>query len=438
MTQTKDKSRASTKSNHSTILKIACDLTRRTGSLNSLEDIFAETISCLKSNLKTNDVLIYTFAIKNQKLEFEYQKIGKTGQLKKSCCTHLPNHADLIRTAYAKKKIIMLQHNPDQQDFIPSQVDPLLQVVIPFKYRDKIFGCIHICNLDLRYNSEAFMLFGELVAMHLQSICAKAIELDYLNKFKARVRRLINAKVNELEEALDRAAKYNQSLKDFSYIVSHDLREPLRTINSYIKLLERRYKDHFDGDAKDFMFFVTDGVARMDALIQDLLVFSRVEHSIYQFEEIEMDKILTLVKNSLRLKIAETKAEIEYFNPPTIIASKSHIHILMQNLLDNAIKFRKEGQVPKVQVVARDLQQYWQFSIADNGIGINLEHKNNERIFKIFQRLHGVDSHIPGTGIGLAICKNIVNAHGGKIWVSSNGNDGSTFHFTIAKDLAKD
>lgn len=414
------------------------DLTHRTANLKAIDSIFSETISSLKSQLKTNAVHIYTYAIKNQKIDFEYHRIGVTGELKKREIPDIPSHAELIRAAVAQKKTAYVQVNPDNQAFVSSDVSSLIRIAIPFLYRGKVFGCIHISCSASRLKVDEIITCGELIGHHLELLYTKAIEQQHLNEFKTRVRKLINVKVTELEKALESAAKYNQSLKDFSYIVSHDLREPLRTINSYIKLLERRYNDHFDADAKDFMFFVTDGVARMDALIQDLLVFSRVEHSVYQFEEVPLFKIMTLVENALRLKIEETDATVTFDNPPDIFASRSHLTILFQNLIDNAIKFSKEDQAPVVHITAKELDNHWQFSVQDNGIGMNLEHKNNERIFKIFQRLHGATSKIPGTGIGLAICQNIVNAHGGKIWVNSNPEKGATFYFTLSKHLLKD
>lgn len=196
-----------------------------------------------------------------------YQKNENTGHFKKAPISDLPAHEDLVRSAIAKKITLTIQGNPKNQSFIPPYIDPVLKIVLPFLFRDKVIGCIHIQCSNQLIHSNDFPLAGELIGRHLGLICSNTIEQHHMAEFKARVRKLINVKVNQLEEAIDKAAKYNQSLKDFSYIVAHDLREPLRTINSYIELLERRYKDHFDSDAKDFMFYVTDGVARMDALI---------------------------------------------------------------------------------------------------------------------------------------------------------------------------
>jgi|GEM_PF-1262242 len=420
-------------SNQPIVLLLLDDLTSKTADSSDLTDLFSFVLSTLKSHFKSNQLSIITFDTKNQKPNHEYQKIGIAGVLKKNDIQELQAKHDIVRTSIATRITSFAHTHQDNKEFAPEGSPLTTKIGIPFFYNGKVYGCINIACSKPPISDNDIVSLGALIGRHLDLHCREILGKQNLAEFKSRTRKLLNAKISELKDALDIADKYNQSLKDFSYIVSHDLREPLRTISSYIKLLDRRYQDTFDKDAKDFMYFVTNGVARMDALIKDLLAFSRVEHSVYQFEEIPLEKIMMLVTNSLRLKIEETSADISFDNPPIIRASRSHINILFQNLIDNAIKFRKTDEVPIIQISAKELENHWQFSVSDNGIGMNLEHKNNERIFKIFQRLHGVDSEIPGTGIGLAICNNIVQAHGGKIWVSSQVGVGSEFHFTISK-----
>lgn len=430
-TNTSSTSKIST--NPSFALQLLDDITLNTFSPSDLEDLYSSVLRVLKIHFKSSELSIVTFAAKNQKPAFEYQKIGVTGALKKTAIIDFHNHHDIVRTAVATKTTSFVHSHEDNKAFAPQGSKMISKIGIPFYHNCKLIGCINIACNQPSISDDDLTYIGTLISRHVELHYQQIRANISLNDFKSRTRKLINAKINELKEALAKADKFNQSLKDFSYIVSHDLREPLRTISSYIKLLDRRYQDQFDADAKDFMYFVTNGVARMDALIKDLLAFSRVEHSVYQFDNVNLEKIMLLVTNSLRLKIEETKAEISFDTPQSITASRSHINILFQNLIDNAIKFRKEGEPPIIKVVSEELENHWKFSISDNGIGMNLEHKNNERIFKIFQRLHGVDSPIPGTGIGLAICSNIVMAHGGKIWVQSELGKGSTFLFTISK-----
>lgn len=414
-------------------LQLLENLTHLTTNQPDLDSIFTATIGVIKNFFKTNQVSILKYHIKNQKLEYEYQKIGVTGGGRREEIDALGDGRDIVRSALATKKTSFIHSNQDNAPFAIEGTPLDTKIGIPIYYKQKILACINIsCPKPIIADSDITHL-GSLISRHLGIVSAIIIEQRHQQEFKTRTRKLLNAKIGELQDALDIADKYNQSLKDFSYIVSHDLREPLRTISSYIKLLDRRYRDTFDDDAKDFMFFVTNGVARMDALIKDLLAFSRVEHSVYQFEKVSLEKIMMLVSNSLRLKIEETSAQLSFDNPPEIMASKSHINILFQNLIDNGIKFRRDDVNPIIEITSTELDRHWQFTVKDNGIGMRLEHKNNERIFKIFQRLHAIDSDIPGTGIGLAICKNIVNAHGGKIWVSSELGVGSAFHFTISK-----
>ena len=173
----------------------------------------------------------------------------------------------------------------------------------------------------------------------------------------------------------------------------------------------------------------------MDRLINDLLKFSRIGNSTFVWQEVALSEVIEETKSKLALKIEESQCRIDQDILPTFSASKSHLGIVFQNIIDNAIKFNKPDQTPVIKIEAHDIGDFWQISVEDNGIGMNLEHHNDERIFKIFQRLQTFDSQYSGTGIGLAIVKNIVEIHGGKIWVHSQEGEGSTFHFTIPKSL---
>ncbi len=219
----------------------------------------------------------------------------------------------------------------------------------------------------------------------------------------------------------------NAELKQFAYAASHDLQEPLNVIGGYVRLLARRYKDKLDASAYDFIGYITERVANMQKLIKDLLEFSQVGTEIKKFEPISCASVVNRAIANLQTAIEESGALLTYGALPTVMTDPSQLYRLFQNLIGNAIKFRSE-ETPKIHISAERGRNEWVFSVRDNGIGI--EKKDAERIFAVFQRVYG-KSKYPGTGIGLAICKKIVEQHGRRIWVESKPGNGSTFHFTI-------
>ena len=231
----------------------------------------------------------------------------------------------------------------------------------------------------------------------------------------------------QLKQVLSELERSNKDLEQFAYVASHDLQEPLRMVASYTQLLARRYKDKLDADANDFINFAVDGANRMQTLINDLLTFSRVGTRGKPFVATDINLILERICKNLEVSIQESGAVIAYDSLPTLNVDKTQIEQLFQNLISNAIKFRNEKS-PDIRVRAEQKEKKWQFSISDNGIGFKPEYK--DRIFTIFQRLHGKEEY-PGTGIGLAICKKIVERHGGQIRVESEVGKGATFYFTI-------
>lgn len=222
----------------------------------------------------------------------------------------------------------------------------------------------------------------------------------------------------------------NEELQQFAYVASHDLQEPLRMITSYLTLLENRYKDKLDEDADEFIGYAVDGAKRMKQLIKDLLQLSRVGTHGKSFQKTNCEAILEKTLNNLEVAIIENQLEITHDPLPVVKADDFQLLQLFQNLISNAVKFRSE-KPPKIHVGAKSKNGEWVFSIKDNGIGIEKDYE--KRIFVIFQRLH-TNSEYPGTGIGLALCKKIVERHGGHIWFESEPGEGSTFYFTIPKN----
>jgi len=237
-------------------------------------------------------------------------------------------------------------------------------------------------------------------------------------------RRAAEAKLKELTEELQRS---NQELEQFAYIASHDLQEPLRAVASYTQLLQQEYLEQLDESAQDYMAFIIDGATRMRQLIQDLLTYSRLGTRPSQGQPTDCHDILRQVSENLQVAIAERQATITYDSLPTVQADPTQLLQLFQNLIGNAIKFCRD-RPPLIQIEAQLIENAWLFQVKDNGIGI--KPKYLDRIFVIFKRLH-TRREFSGTGIGLAVCKKIVERHGGRIWVESQPGVGSTFFFTL-------
>ncbi|HEX3014491.1 MAG TPA: PAS domain S-box protein, partial [Methanobacterium sp.] len=234
----------------------------------------------------------------------------------------------------------------------------------------------------------------------------------------------------ERETLIGELERSNQELQQFAYIASHDLQEPLRTISSFTQLLARRYKGQIDKDADEFIGFIVDGTNRMQAMIKDLLKYSRVQTRGEEFKPTDVQNALDQALFNLKVTIEENNAEITHDNLPVVIADEKQLIQLFQNLIGNAIKFKKPDEPPKIHILSRIDRENSEYilGVSDNGIGMEQQYAG--RIFELFQRLHTRDEY-KGTGIGLAVAKKIVERHGGKIWVESEVGKGSTFYFTI-------
>lgn len=218
----------------------------------------------------------------------------------------------------------------------------------------------------------------------------------------------------------------NQDLEQFAYVASHDLKQPLRQISSFATLLERRLGETADGDVRDYLNYLTDGAKRMQALVNDLLDYSRVSHRPLHNDDVDMNQIVAAALSLLQAPIAESAARIECGTLPPVRGDRSQLEHLLQNLVGNALKYRAADRPPVIMIACDDQGV---FSVADNGIGIPADQA--ERVFMIFQRLHAAQAY-EGTGIGLAVCRKIVERHGGRIWLESAGaGQGSTFFFTL-------
>ena len=240
-------------------------------------------------------------------------------------------------------------------------------------------------------------------------------------------RKKAEARLREAHEELKRS---NAELEQFAYVASHDLQEPLRMVASYAQLLGRRYEAKLDGDAREFMAYIVDGASRMKQLIEDLLAYSRVGTKGAEFMRVTAEDALKRALFYLRVALQEAGAVVTNDPLPTLSGDEVQLGQLLQNLMSNALKFRSDS-VPRIHIGVTESAKEYTFEVRDNGIGI--EPQYYERIFMVFQRLHNKGEY-PGTGIGLAICKKVVERHGGRIWVESRPGAGSSFYFALPKE----
>lgn len=238
---------------------------------------------------------------------------------------------------------------------------------------------------------------------------------------------------DKLREMQGKVEAAQADLQQFAYIVSHDLQEPLRMVSSYCQLLAHRYGDALDDDAREFIAFAVDGAQRMKTLITDLLHYSRVSSRGKEFELIDLQKPLEAALAKLQPEIKESMAVITHDVMPSLEVDVGQFVQLFQHLIGNALKFRN-SKSPSIHITAAKREEKWEFQVVDNGIGIDPQFI--DKIFGVFQRFNG-DRDYSGNGIGLAICKRIIDRHGGQIWVESESGSGSTFFFTIPERCAR-
>ncbi|MFF3015562.1 ATP-binding protein [Streptomyces sp. NPDC057939] len=258
-------------------------------------------------------------------------------------------------------------------------------------------------------------------------------EIDFMRRrlvrelaFTEEARQRLDAQAADLQRS-------NAELEQFAYVASHDLQEPLRKVSSFTQLLRRRYGGQLDAKADQYIDYAVDGANRMQTLINDLLDFSRVGRVHQQLQQVELDKVFARSLSSLEVSIEESGASVTSDPLPIIAADPTQMGMLWQNLIGNAVKFRRPDQAPRIHVTAAREGDLWRFTVTDNGIGIDPEYA--DKVFVIFQRLHTKDAY-SGSGIGLAMCKKIVEFHGGKIAVDPDHRDGTRITFTLASEPA--
>jgi PAS domain S-box-containing protein len=293
--------------------------------------------------------------------------------------------------------------------------------VVPIRYRDKVMGAIHIA--DLR-KDKVLLPKIQFIETTITPLIGEAVQRFKAEEELEKYRQHLEDEVKSRTEDL---ARSNRDLEQFAYVASHDLQEPLRAVSGFVGLLRTQLRDSLDAKKLEYMNFATSGVERMQALISGLLEYSRVGTGGKQPEQTDSNAALGRAIAHLGGGIKEFGAKISSDNLPTVYVDPVQLSQVFQNLIGNAIKFCN-NEAPLVHISASRQDREWRFAVADNGIGI--EPQYTERIFQIFQRLHSREKY-PGTGMGLSLCKKIVERHGGRIWVESKPGAGSTFYFTI-------
>jgi signal transduction histidine kinase len=318
--------------------------------------------------------------------------------------------------------------NPSKKGYPEGHVPVLRHMNAPIFDGDHIVALAGVGNKETPYDEADVRQLTLLMQGMWRLIQRREAEED-LRKHRNHLEELVADRTAELQQATTALARSNAELEQFAYVASHDLREPLRMITSFIQLLERHCRDKLDADDTKYIAFVVDGAQRMAQLINDLLQYARVSSHLKEFVPVDCNSIVQVVLQDMAITIAENQAVVTIEGTlPTVRGNNVQLTQLFQNLIANAIKFRRPDEPPCLQIAATRNQQDWVFRVQDNGIGI--EPVDFERIFVIFQRLHARDKY-PGTGIGLAICKKIVECHGGRIWVESKPGQGASFVFSI-------
>ena len=299
-----------------------------------------------------------------------------------------------------------------------------LRILLALAFIPIFLGWLRIVGQNLGYYSAAFgtALYTISVLLILSIFVWNSIlSLNKTDKERKEAN-------NELKKNLEELERSNKELKSFAHITSHDLQEPLRTITSYSQLIERRYKRQLDPDADEFLKYMVSDAKRMKSMIQGLLDYSHVEAKGNEFKEVNTEKALDTALSNLQHSIEQCHAEVTHDPLPPVFADENQIVNVFQNLIDNALKFRKKDETPKIHISAKKDDNNQIFSIKDNSIGI--EDQYFDKIFEVFKRLHAIGEY-EGAGIGLSIVKRIIDRHGGHIWVESSPGRGSTFYFTI-------
>lgn len=353
-----------------------------------------------------------------------------------------PSAVELVKNTLNKKKLpSLIERAHDEKSFVAAVEDKYFDVILADFDLSALEGNRALEIVKRRMPDLPFIFVAEPMREDVVIDNLKNGATDYvLENNLSRLAPAIRRALRETEERLrcrrsearlrrfvEELVRSNGDLQQFAYVASHDLQEPLRRIANFTELLAKKYQGYFDQTADKYIDYIIDGAKRMQKLIHDLLMYSQISRTGFSVEETDLNKIVEDILKDYEDEINRTNAVVTLDPLPTLLVSPIYMRQLLQNLISNALKFRRTAP-HKVHISATSRAGQVQLSVKDNGIG--MESKFSERVFAIFHRLHSSDEY-PGTGIGLAICKRIVEKHGGSIWFSSKSNEGTTFYFTI-------
>jgi len=291
-------------------------------------------------------------------------------------------------------------------------------------------GCFTLYGVEV---TGTFTFIGHIAKVIAFFLLAKAIIQTVLEYPYDLLFRKLKVSEQNLEQKNRELKRSNTDLEMFAYTASHDMQEPLRKVTRFLTLLKDQYKDRLDAEAMEFIGTAVDGATRMKQMVGDLLEYARIGTREAPFEPTNLETLLQLVLTDLQLQLEDTQGKVTHDPLPTLLVDPKQMQQVLANLLGNALKFHGKDS-PRVHVSAKQEDNDWVFSVKDNGIGIDISQVN--RLFKLFQRLEGRGDY-PGTGLGLATCKRVVERHGGKIWVESDLGKGSTFFFSIPSNAGR-
>jgi len=377
------------------------------GEIETLEEIVKSTVQILQVELGFD--FVGFGVVEGDMLYFKETSDTKVMKLP------LDGKGITVRAVNTGETQFLLDTRKDQ-DFVSSRIlsEPknLSEISVPVKVNDEVFGVINVESDKLNAFDENDKKLLETLAMHIASSITVIREKEMLRK------------------SLEDLGNLNRELDEYTYIVSHDLKAPLRSIQAFAEFLSNDASSKLNEEEREYLLRVIRASKRMEELIEDLLMLSRVNRKFLEVELIDLNEMIKGIETDLEALIVEKGAKVIYDDLPKIEGHRIWLQQLFSNLISNSLKFNKSS-TPKIRIGFEDHYDYYLFHVKDNGIGI--EEKDYEKIFKLFQRLHTTEEY-PGTGAGLTICKKIVESYGGKIWVESRRGAGSTFYFTIPKN----